>query len=544
MNSTSFTLGIPSWITLVTDDDSHVAPFAHHETLLEDVAVDVTDNASGSTVVSLTAQATAVRTVKLRWTRPMPKDARYLADEWERSYGTMGFHGMLPNRIMPWYFLVVQGPSSTGYGVKVRPNAMCFWQVDTAGITLVMDVRNGGEGVRLDGRRLELAEIVAVAYEDVDSFNAAREFCRAMCDDPVLPDAPVYGSNNWYYAYGDSSEREILADADYLAELTKGNANRPFMVVDDCWQEHHRLDDYNGGPWRNGNDKFPDMAALAAGIAERGVRPGIWVRFLLNEDESIPDEWRLPHNGCLDPTHPDALAYIREDAETLCRWGYQLIKHDFSTFDLFGRWGFQMNPFVTADGWHLHDRSVTSAEAVKALYRTIFDVTQAHGAMVLGCNTIGHLGAGLMQLDRTGDDTSGVDWERTRFNGVNTLAFRLPQHGTFFDTDADCVGISGAIDWVKNRQWAEAIARSGTSLFFSVKPHTMDLGDEQDLREILAMSAAPQEYEIPLDWELTDCPEEWESELGMVRYDWYEPQGLAFGTRTNRGVSILTNIDE
>ncbi|WP_055426688.1 glycoside hydrolase family 36 protein [Bifidobacterium aesculapii] len=544
MNSTSFTLGTPSWITLVTDDGSHVAPFARRETLPEDVAVDVADNASGGTVVSLSARTTAVRTVKLRWTRPMPKDARYLADEWERSYGTMGFHGMLPNRIMPWYFLVVQGPSTTGYGVKVRPNAMCLWQVDTAGITLVLDVRNGGEGVLLGGRRLDLAEIVAVTYEDVDSFNAAREFCRAMCDDPVLPDAPVYGSNNWYYAYGDSSEREILADADYLAELTEGNANRPFMVVDDCWQEHHRLDDYNGGPWRNGNDRFPDMAALAAGIEARGVRPGIWVRFLLNEDESIPDEWRLPHNGCLDPTHPDAMAYIREDAETLCRWGYQLIKHDFSTFDLFGRWGFQMNPFVTADGWHLHDRSVTSAEAVKALYRTIFDVTQAHGAMVLGCNTIGHLGAGLMQLDRTGDDTSGVDWERTRFNGVNTLAFRLPQHGTFFDTDADCVGIGDAIDWAKNRQWAEAIARSGTSLFFSAKPHTMAPQDEQDLREILAMSAAPQEHAIPLDWELTDCPEEWESELGMVRYDWYQPQGLAFGPRTNRGVSILTNIDE
>ena len=48
--------------------------------------------------------------------------------------------------------------------------------------------------------------------------------------------------------------------------------------------------------------------------------------------------------------------------------------------------------------------------------------------------------------------TSGVEWERTRNMGVNTLAFRLPQHRAFFDMDADCVGITGKIDWNKNRQ--------------------------------------------------------------------------------------------
>ena len=81
---------------------------------------------------------------------------------------------------------------------------------------------------------------------------------------------PVYGSNNWYYAYGNSSEKEILQDTDYLLELTKGAENPPYMVIDDCWQEHHRLDEYNGGPWRNGNEKFPDMAGLAAKIKEKG----------------------------------------------------------------------------------------------------------------------------------------------------------------------------------------------------------------------------------------------------------------------------------
>ena len=85
------------------------------------------------------------------------------------------------------------------------------------------------------------------------------------------------------------------------------------MVIDDCWQEHHRLNEYNGGPWTKGNEKFPDMKALADKLVQKGVRPGIWVRLLLNEDENIKNEWRLSHNNCIDPTNPEALNYIKED---------------------------------------------------------------------------------------------------------------------------------------------------------------------------------------------------------------------------------------
>ena len=167
---------------------------------------------------------------------------------------------------------------------------MCFWQADTRGITLVMDVRCGGSGVQLSGRKLRAAQIVAMQTEGMGTFESAREFCKVMCTDPILPDYPVYGSNNWYYAYGDSSEEEILQDTDYIVELTKGVDNPPYMVIDDCWQEHHRLNEYNGGPWKKGNKKFPDMSALAKKLEEKGVRPGIWVRFLLNEEETIPKE--------------------------------------------------------------------------------------------------------------------------------------------------------------------------------------------------------------------------------------------------------------
>lgn len=44
------------------------------------------------------------------------------------------------------------------------------------------------------------------------------------------------------------------------------------------------------------------------------------MRLLLNEDEQIPEEWRIPYNGCLDPSNPKALAYIQKDVETICKW--------------------------------------------------------------------------------------------------------------------------------------------------------------------------------------------------------------------------------
>ena len=156
--------------------------------------------------------------------------------------------------------------------MKTQPGALCFWQYDAAGITLWLDIRCGGEGVILGGRTLLAAEIIFRAYADCTAFEAGQRFCRAMCPQPLLPAAPVYGANNWYYAYGISSHQEIIQDAQMAARLCQGNENPPFMVIDDGWSPHPK-----NGPWDRGNDAFPDMAGLAAAIRAQGARPGIVV---------------------------------------------------------------------------------------------------------------------------------------------------------------------------------------------------------------------------------------------------------------------------
>lgn len=538
----------PDFIELTTETKTVTAKWENDDYNLDDINVNLNQD-NEHLAIFLTAQTSKVKWIKLRWNNlSWDKNVRFLGDAWERGYGDMEWKGMNPNRFMPWYFCAKSEAKSICYGVKVRPSAMCFWQVDSLGMTLFLDVRCGGSGVNLKGRVIKLADVIACEMRDCTSFEAMQEFCGQMCEDPILPKYPVYGSNNWYYAYGKSSESEILADCDYILNLTKDIENKPYMVIDDCWQEHHRLNEYNGGPWTKGNEKFPDMKALADKLVQKGVRPGIWVRLLLNEDENIKNEWRLSHNNCIDPTNPEALNYIKEDIKRICNWGYTLIKHDFSTFDLFGKWGFQMSPLVTDDGWHFYDDSLTSAEVVKLLYKAILDasVEVSNGeTLILGCNTIGHLGAGYMHINRTGDDTSGVIWERTRFMGVNTLAFRLPQHGKFYEIDADCVGIDGGISWSMNKQWADVLAQSGTPLFISVRPNILDETEKQELHEILKVASKQEYHVIPVDWEETTCPEHWQDKDHDIdcKYQWFEETGLKFNPNSIRYQTFLAMVE-
>lgn len=538
----------PDFIELTTETKTVTSKWKNDDYNLDDINVKLNQD-NEHLAIFLTAQTSKVKWIKLRWNNlSWDKNVRFLGDAWERGYGDMEWKGMNPNRFMPWYFCAKSEAKSICYGVKVRPSAMCFWQVDSLGMTLFLDVRCGGSGVNLKGRVIKLADVVACEMRDCTSFEAMQEFCGQMCEDPILPKYPVYGSNNWYYAYGKSSESEILADCDYILNLTKDIENKPYMVIDDCWQEHHRLNEYNGGPWTKGNEKFPDMKALADKLMQKGVRPGIWVRLLLNEDENIKNEWRLSHNNCIDPTNPEALNYIKEDIKRICNWGYTLIKHDFSTFDLFGKWGFQMSPLVTDDGWHFYDDSLTSAEVVKLLYKAILDasVEASNGeTLILGCNTIGHLGAGYMHINRTGDDTSGVIWERTRFMGVNTLAFRLPQHGKFYEIDADCVGIDGGISWSMNKQWADVLAQSGTPLFISVRPNILNETEKQELHEILKVASKQEHHVIPVDWEETTCPEHWQDKDHDIdcKYQWFEEIGLKFSPNSIRYQTFLAMVE-
>ena len=488
----------------------------------DDVSFVVDDDGT----VKLSADSTPVCFLRLRFDHPFGAGTLFLGDAWERSYGDLQWRTMDPSRYMPWYFLASADGATEAFGVKVNPAAFALWTADPDGITLWLDVRCGSDGVVLGGRTLEVARILHSTYQGISEFEAARRFCAEMSPTPLLPPFPVYGGNNWYYAYGRSSRKEILGDCRVIASYVEGLENRPFMVVDDGWQLA-RGNGPEASSWSSGCGAFPDMPSLAAEMSALGVRPGIWCRPLYSVDPSLPAEWRIAARGpeYLDPSHPEVLALVARDIKRISDWGFRLIKHDFTTFDVFGLWGFQIAGVPAQRGLiHLFDRTKTSAEIIANLYRAIRDAAGPE-TLILGCNTIGHVGAGLMHLARIGDDTSGKIWERTRRMGVNTLAFRLCQHRNFFDADADCVGFRGDFPMELDMQWAELLAKSSTAFFASIKPGITTPAEDERLREIFALASTQRIKAEPLDWMRTTTPQDWRFDGATRHFNWQGPDG-------------------
>ena len=185
----------------------------------------------------LTATIDKPKFVELEWSFKSDEDLYVLGDVWERSYGDLEFKKLKDNnRRMPWYFIATDKQSAFCFGVKTGTNSFVSFTYTTDGIKALVDCRNGDSGVELKGRKIHLATFVYKKYDSSDVYENLCDYCKVLCDKPILTKERVYGGNNWYYAYGESSHEEILSDTALVADLCEGNENRPYMVIDDGWQ--------------------------------------------------------------------------------------------------------------------------------------------------------------------------------------------------------------------------------------------------------------------------------------------------------------------
>ncbi len=473
--------------------------------------------------LTLTAPTIAVHRIHLRWPVLVAEKTLVLGDAWERSYGDLAWLPLQADRVLPWYFVAKTERSCIGVGVKTGAGAFAFWQLDAEGASLWLDVRNGGSGVLLGDRVLDLASIVTAAGENC--WDTTTSLCTAMMHGREIathrgkyPVNVIYGSNDWYYAYGKNTQQGILRDANLMRELAPTEGPRPFTIIDDGYQDPVR---------------FPSLPRLAEDIRKLDVGPGIWIR-PTRASRDVPASLLLPKAHWVsntdemvyDPTIPEARASILQIVEDACAWKYDFIKHDFTSYELLGQWGSKMGASPTRPGWSFHERTSTNAEIITALYR---DIRRAAGEdrLILGCNTIGHLAAGIFDAQRTGDDVSGRAWDRTRLMGVNTLAFRLPQHGRFFAVDADCVPITPDVPWEFTQAWLQAVTASGSVLLVSPDPRSMGTEQKQAVRRAFAECVGLPSSQ-PLDWVESRTPSKWRSkERGVMKWDWLQKTGAS-----------------
>lgn len=522
-------MNLPNSLTAVLDGQRVVLSGQKHSWSHRDLMIELVQQESGLWV-EIQCQHSGLESVTLHWRQKTAEDLRVLNDHWERTCGDVSWHAPSESEQLPWYFMTYDGKRATGVGVRTGPAAFCFWRIGTDELSLTLDARSGGGPVRLGSRKLRAAEIVTLMGEPGESpFQTGRRFMKAMCPKARMPVEPVYGINDWYFAYGNTSAELILEHTRHMAPLAEGLANRPFSVIDAGWFVTSPLaseDSSWGDRLDLPNSKFGDMARVAERIREIGMRPGIWTRPLCASHEDPASmilpliEGRKPENPVLDPTIPENLERIAALLRLYRDWGYDLVKFDFTAFDLLGKWGLEMrrDGTVTHPGWRMHDQSRTNAEIVLDLYKSIRNA--APESYIISCDTFSHLSAGIFELNRIGDDTSGLEWKRTRKMGVNTMAFRGMQHEIFYAADPDCVGLTTRVPWEKNRQWMNLVAASGLPLFISAQPEAIGPEQRSAIREGFRLASGALPLAEPLDWMEHPVPSKWKLNGTVVDFEW------------------------
>lgn len=466
-----------------------------------------------------------VRLLKLRFRADLSFAESVMGDEWERSSGDSApieWRSVTAQRRLPWY-CVIRGDGRTAcYGVKTGADCFAYWQVDTHGISLVMNLMSASQGTDLREPLLACEIVERVGEEGEDSFAAVSAFCAQMCEHPVLPREPIFGVNNWYWAYGRISHESVMTETDYLLEMTEGCSHRPFMILDDGWQMNRTYggNNYIGGPWIP-NERFGDITRTVAAIREKGAKPGIWFRPLLTLGE-IPDDalYRKDAGGqIMDPSHPYTLERVERDAGRIRSWGFELIKHDFTSMDLIGgsMQARSHGPTIIGSGLKFHDRTRTTATIIKELYRAI--QRGAGAADVIGCNVIGHLSAGIHSAQRVGGDTSGRSFEWTVRNGVNSM-MRLPQNGRFFLIDPDCAAFTEQVNAKLNLDFLEMCAVTGVTTLASVTPGILRPEEMRRIRDIYRIADSGSMHLGIVNYEKTAQPEFFSDSADKYSYDW------------------------
>ncbi len=517
----------PSQVKVCTSDGEFRLTSADQQKWSKDGIEVIFSQSEGLINVDLSSPSKSIKGIKITWAIEQSDNSLYLGDHWERSYGDLSWQKLNIARIMPWYFLSFDGNVCKGYGVMTGCHSFASWNVGKDSLSLNLDTRNGTNGVELGNRMLRAAEIVSYSGKNgEDTFISAVNFCKLMSPHPRLPKQPVYGINDWYFAYGNNSAALIMETVGLMSPLAKDKNNRPFCVIDDGWIKKDTDLDYN---WSSNYAEpnpatFGDMAALTSKIKNAGMRPGLWTRPLCaspNEKvENVLSRTRGSKYPILDPTIPANMEKIRNYFKLYKKWGYEMVKHDYTTYDILGKWGFEMlrDKDITSGEWSFSDKSKTTAEVLIDLYRNI---REASGDMYLiGCNTVGHLASGFFELQRIGDDTSGKEWARTRKMGVNTIAFRACQHNTFFAADGDCVGLTTDIPWKLNKQWLQLLAESGTPLFISAQPQALGAEQKAYIEKCFSIAAKSSKVGKPLDWMQTETPSKWLLQGKEVQFDW------------------------
>jgi alpha-galactosidase len=151
-------------------------------------------------------------------------------------------------------------------------------------------------------------------------------------------DKPVVGWCSWFAFFDKVTDQDIRRTADVMSDVLAPYGYE-YLQIDDGYQRGTGLPDL----WLNPNAKFPDgMAATAAYIAQKGLRPGIWTNaaFAQSDYAAAHKEWFVQDEAgsvargnwighIVDATAPGALdTLVRPIYKGLRAMGWDYFKLD------------------------------------------------------------------------------------------------------------------------------------------------------------------------------------------------------------------------
>ena len=510
---------------------TEASDFRFEENLTNDVKYDY-EIVGDSAKLTVYPSGSPVKYLKLRFRGDFSNVDKVFGDAWERvGHGNqtsyLEWRTINPHRAMPWFCYVIENGKMHCYGVKTGADAFIFFQVDHDGITLFLNLCNGNDGTDLQAPLLVCEVIESHHEQGEDPYRVAQAFSKRMCPNPKLPSEPIFGVNNWYWAYGYISHDIVMEETDALIRMTQGCTHRPYMIIDDGWQ-YYRDDPEKvpnpGAPWI-GNSRFPDMKHTADEIHRKGAKAGLWFRPLLSIDPVDKEILLCEDNGgyVMDPSHPKVLAFAEETAHRIAQeWGFDLIKYDFSVIDTVGRYNFSAEYFdyeLCKSNRKFYDKTKTTATILKNLCAAI--QRGAGKKDIISCGTISHLTAGIHSIFRTGADTSGRCYEWTKRDGGNCL-MRLPTNNAFYMTDPDCAPFTNEVKFEANLEFLEMCALTGQVVLASVKPGHLNDEEIAKVNAVFKLADKQQSALGIANFDKTSCPEHFVSEDGKTekRYHW------------------------
>jgi alpha-galactosidase len=133
----------------------------------------------------------------------------------------------------------------------------------------------------------------------------------AHAQQPQIAARPPMGWNSWNHFHGHVTDADIRNAADAMVSSGMRDAGYVFINIDDTWEGQR---DAQGNI--QGNDRFPDMKALADYVHARGLKLGIY---------SSPGPLTCAK---FEGTY----GHEEQDANTYAAWGIDYLKYDLCSF--------------------------------------------------------------------------------------------------------------------------------------------------------------------------------------------------------------------